>query len=599
MILGISLSHDGTLALLDDDGNVIYAVGEERINRIKCYTGFPFEALENVFLSRNYDPKEIKAVAVGSHSEFIPQMAETFSFLLTRDKTYYDLINDRRPDNYDLKDDEWSSVKTVEECRNYVERKLKGLLSAVGIDAPIYFVNHHLSHAASAYFASGFKKTLAITIDGEGDFESSTVSLCEDGVITRIHTDSSVNSIGNVYSYVTKDYGFKISRHEGKITGLAAYGNPNKQLGHFKKYVSVGEFGDMRIAWKPGFFRSKLDNYKLRRGEVVESMQLSSWENIVRTMPKGDFPDAAAAVQKLLEDLVAKYVGYWMKKTKATRLVLAGGVFANVKLNQRILDLEEVQHLFIYPNMGDGGLAYGAARYVLAREFGKTDAKRIDHVYYGDTFELSGLEKLVGDVDAGNFEVLRPNNLEGEVAKLLADGAVVGWFQGNMEYGPRALGHRSVIASPVDKNINKWLNERMHRTEFMPFAPSCLYEAADELFVLPKDSGKFPAEFMTITFDMRPEWIARAPAVAHVDGTARPQLVRKETNPQFHKVIESFREITGLPLVINTSFNAHEEPIVRKPAEAINALAENMIDALAIGPWLIVSRHRKAEMATK
>ena len=590
MILGISLSHDGTLTLLDDDGAVIYAVGEERLNRVKCYTGFPFESLKSIFAQGKFDPKAVKAVAVGSHSEFLPQMASTFAFLLTPAKRYYDLINDKRPDDFFVDDRDWVSVETSAECKAYVVKKLNALLEEVGIVAPISFVNHHLAHAASAYYDSGFDDALAVTMDGEGDYESSTISECFGGKIKRIHVDSAENSIGNLYSAVTKKYGFKIARHEGKITGLAAYGKPEKTFHHFKKFATISPSGEMRVDWIPGMRQSLLTRFNKKFERHDRTLSQSKWTNIVEAAPKGQFADLAAGAQKIIEFIAVEYIRFWLKKTGKRNLVVAGGVFANVKLNQAILGIDEVEKFFVYPNMGDGGLAYGAARYVLANEYGKSRPKRIDHVYYGDAFDEGAIAQELDKLDRSEYEVTMPDQLGAAVAVLLANGDVVGWFQGGMEYGPRALGHRSIIASPVDKNINKWLNDRMHRTEFMPFAPSCLYEAADLLFVIPKEGAKFPAEFMTVTFDMRPEWISKAPAVAHVDGTARPQLVRKDVNPGFHELIEHFNLLTGLPLVINTSFNTHEEPIVCHPVQGVQALLDNMIDVLAIGPYLVTRR---------
>jgi len=274
-----------------------------------------------------------------------------------------------------------------------------------------------------------------------------------------------------------------------------------------------------------------------------------------------------------------------VEKTGVRDVVTAGGVFANVKLNQRIAELPNVDSFFVFPDMGDGGNAYGAA--ILAYRKDATTPppyERITDVYLGPSFTNDEVEaELKKHADISYEKV---SDITKETARLIADKKIVGWFQGRMEYGPRALGNRSVVAHPTDASINKWLNDRMKRTEFMPFAPSCLSEAADELFDIKKASMKSPAEFMTITFAMKPEWATKAAAVAHVDGTARPQLVRKETNPRFHALISHYKDITGLPLVINTSFNVHEEPIVCSPAHAIASLKNGMIDVLAIEDFI-------------
>lgn len=578
--LGIVFSHDGTLSIVRD-GKHEYSTGEERFNRIKAYVGFPFQALREAIASGRLVPEEVEVVAVPLAS-YPHRAAQMFAFITTEDKVYYDLQNDSPPKGFSLPDDGWKSIGDDEDCRLYVEKKVRQLLSAVGIKAPIEFYDHHLTHAASAYYASGLTRALAITMDGEGDGRSATVSVCEGDRIDRISATDRVDSAGYLYAAVTKRCGFKMSRHEGKITGLAAYGNPDGGYAKLARHVTVVD-GRLRLVGLRGnSFIEKL----LRRGFQFLGMGRSFGAfQLVDKCSELSNEDLSASVQRLLEDRIADIVRYWVDKTGIRNVVVAGGIFANVKFNQRIGELDCVDSLFVFPDMGDGGTAYGAAIYSEVRRKGYVPAQtRLPDVYLGPAYSD---EQIKAELETDpRIKFYRSDDVAADTAKQIAEGRIVGWFQGRMEYGPRALGHRSILASPVDATINKWLNDRMHRTEFMPFAPSCLYEYADELFEIHKPSLKRPAEFMTITFRMKDEWAKRAPAVSHVDQTARPQLVRSDVEPLYHRLLSEYLRLTGLPLVINTSFNVHEEPIVCQPKEGIKALQTGMVDVLSIGNFV-------------
>lgn len=579
-ILGITLTHDGTLTIVRD-GVHVYSLPEERINRVKCFIGFPFAALRYLVQKKIIDPSEISAVAVAS-GVFKKEWARSFALELVEDKKYYDFQNDKPPKDFYINDKEWRSVSSDDECKQYVEKKIRAQLEAVGITAPILFYDHHLCHAVAAYVTGGRNEALAITLDGEGDLKSGTVNICRSGAIETIASIPDKHSIGWLYSEVTRHCGFKTSRHEGKITGLAAYGNPKAGWDIIKKDVSI----------KNGllFFRysTKLQNILMRiRAKLgLEQYAANHWRRIIFKLAHLSREDMAAAVQYALEERVAEFVSYWVEKTGIRHVVTAGGVFANVKLNQRIAELSSVDSFFVFPNMGDGGNAYGAAM-LAHQELTKAPLTpaRINNVYLGPEYSNEEIETVLKKHVGLAYR--KSNDVAKEAARLVADKKIVGWFQGRMEYGPRALGNRSVVVHPTDASINAWLNKRMKRTEFMPFAPSCLYEAAEELFEIKKETMKFPAEFMTITFKMKEGWVKKAPAVAHVDGTARPQLVKREVNPRYYALIEEYKRITGLPLLINTSFNVHEEPIVMSPDDAIASLTRGMLDVLVMNDYIV------------
>ena len=582
-ILGITFSHDGTLSFVED-GHHVFSIGEERINRTKAYLGFPFAALRYALKYEMLDPKKVSTVAVAIN-HFPVEIAETLSFLLTEDKRYYDIQNDDKPSDYYNIDAEWKSIKTEEQCKQYVIEKISALLVKSGIVAPISFHSHHLCHAASAYYSSGYKdpKVLAITMDGEGDGLSASVNLCQNGKISVLSETDRSDSAGYVYSAVTKQCGFKVSRHEGKITGLAAYGNPNKAYSFFSDNIKVEE-GRLQIKGMKNLTFSRRFLNKLLR--YFGFNVLTGHRELIRRCSDISNADLSAGIQNLLEDRIIEIVSYWSKRTGVKNIVLSGGVFANVKFNQRIGELNCVEKLYIFPDMGDGGLAYGATMlsYMQQHEYIPENSK-LETVYLGPEFSDNQIKDYLKN--RPELDVTLSKNVAKETAALIANKNIVGWFQGRMEYGPRSLGNRSILASPVDSTINKWLNDRMNRTEFMPFAPSCLYDAADDLFEIPNESLKHPAEFMTITFKMKKSWLDRVPAIVHIDETARPQLVKQSKNPLFHKLLTEYKKITGLPLMINTSFNAHEEPIVCHPVEAIKSLKAGMIDVLAIGNFIV------------
>ena len=575
IVLGINISHDSSLSIIKD-GEHIFSLAEERLNRIKVYTGFPFLALRYIIENDIVKAEEIDAVAIAS-AVFSKRWAFTYAFELTENKKYYDTLNERQPNDFFIDDQEYLNIKSKQDCKNYVNSKIKKILSNVGIKASIEYVDHHLAHSSAAYYASGFNKALSITMDGVGDKLSSTVSICNNGKMERVSKTTGKNSVGLLYSEVTKMCGYKVARHEGKITGLAAHGDYKKSENCFDKLLKVrnGEILYIDPIWR------KLKRIFLH---VVESKKTRRASVLLNRCGKLSDKDLAASIQRLLEKKVVESISYWVDKTGIQDVVLGGGLFANVKINQHISEIPNINNLFIYPDMGDGGNAYGAAAYLYFKE-GQVNPVKIKNVYLGPEFTNKYIETMLfKHNDTVKYNLSK--NICKDTAKLVSENKIIGWFQGRMEYGPRALGNRSIIASPVDATINKWLNDRMKRTEFMPFAPSCLYDHADELFDIPKESMKYPAQFMTMTFNMKKKWSDRAPAVSHVDQTARPQLVTKEGNLKYHQLLEEYNKITGLPLLINTSFNVHEEPIVCTPEEGLNSLLTGVIDYFCVGDYV-------------
>ena len=275
-----------------------------------------------------------------------------------------------------------------------------------------------------------------------------------------------------------------------------------------------------------------------------------------------------------------------MRQTGVGDVGLAGGVFANVKLNQRIHELPSVRSVFVHPGMGDEGLAVGAALFLHAQKAAYQPPEIIGDVYLGADVVAKDIESAARDAGLAPVELDEP--LARRVARLLAAGKVVARCSGRMEYGPRALGNRTIMYQTADPTVNQWLNDRLSRTEFMPFAPVTLWERRQECYG-GIEGAEETARFMTITFDCLPEMAAQSPAVCHVDGTARPQLIREEDNPGYYAIVKEYSDITGVPSLVNTSFNIHEEPIVNTPEEAVQAFAQSRLDALVLGDLLIMA----------
>lgn len=438
---------------------------------------------------------------------------------------------------------------------------LKELLQEeFGFTAPIKHIDHHFCHATSAYYTAGFDECTVITLDGGGDGLCSRIYRVKNGQFEPLHELRSYHSIGNFYAYITKICGFTAHKHEGKITGLAAYGKPI-----YKDVLAK------MIRFDGTDFKNTANAY-----------YWSAVKKIQRAIPS-DFKmeDLAASIQELLEEETVAYCKHWIQKSGVGNVALAGGVFANVRLNQEIHELECVDNIFVHPGMGDEGLSFGATLTpdVMPHEGA---GEVVQDVYYGPSYTDAEMESAL---KARDVKYHRSDRLEEEIAALLAKGYVVARFDGRMEYGPRALGNRSILYQPNDRSANDWLNKHLHRTEFMPFAPALPFENASKCFVNPEGALE-TARFMTITFACTKDMAAMCPGVTHVDNTARPQLVREKDNPSYYKIMREYERLTGHPAIVNTSFNVHDEPIVCSPEDAMNGFIDGDLDYLAIGNFL-------------
>lgn len=573
-ILGITDGQTSGAAIIEN-GKVLAAINEERILRIKMARGFPHASIREVLRLSGTDPKDIGAVGIAQiNMELREEVTGWPGWFEARDEETdihslffraAAIFGDLAPKVPGLKKAYYALRAPV--FRHRRKRINEILRQDFGISAPVRFFNHHYAHATSAYYTSPFRDALVVTMDGGGDGHSSHIYDVRDGIFKHLISIDSYDSLGNYYAYVTAVCGFKAKRHEGKITGLAARGAP--------AYKDIIE---SMICYENG----RLKN----RGRVLFNRALDT----IRTALPRDWTreDLAASIQTVSEDIAKQYVRHWMKRTGHRNLAIAGGLFANVRINEELLRLDTSDNLFVHPGMSDEGLAVGAAlAYAgsLQRKASRAHTPiGLEHVYLGNAYDENEIARAVR---AASLEPQHlPGEIEPEIASLLAQGKVVARYAGRMEYGPRALGNRSILYQPGDPSVNDWLNELLRRTEFMPFAPSCLYEAAEKLFTNAR-GGEDTARFMTTTFHCTPWMRERCAGVVHVDHTARPQLVRQQDNPSFYRIIHEYERRTGVPAVINTSFNIHEEPIVRTPEDAIRAFLDSALDYLAIGDFLV------------
>jgi carbamoyltransferase len=556
LTLGLTDNHDASVALAED-GRLIAACGQERIDRIKNSGAFPWGAMDAALDAAGKRYREVDQVVVGS--AFTPSwLLRRFPQLHQREKAtggqFSPLLNAYILYQVGLKSLKAQGLE-MRLCRQFFEKRLadRGLEKV-----RIVLLDHHAAHAHSAYRTQARQEVLLLTLDAMGDGISATVWKGENGEMVRLFAQSGLASINTYYSRVTEYLGFTANRHEGKVTGLAAYAEaPPALLAHFAK--------QMRFVG-PGFSRSNYLKRQSPKDAFFRELEAYSKEEI------------AAALQTNLEHAVTAMVRYWVQRTSMTHIAVAGGTFSNVKLNQRIAQMPEVDSFWVYPNMGDGGLAAGAALVG-----GRVAPHRMETAYLGPN---PSTKDMAGALARAGLPRTKPKNLPQRVANLLAEGKVVAHFDGAMEWGPRALGNRSLLVRPDDPRINDWLNAQLDRTEFMPFAPIVSAEDAPNFFV-GLDKAPEAARFMTVCFDCTPAFKEQAAGVVHVDGTARPQVLHRADNPRLYQILGAFKKKTGLASLVNTSFNLHEEPIVCTPNDAVRAWQGGRLDALAMGPYLV------------
>ena len=555
-VLGICDSQDSGAALFVD-GRLVAAVNEERLNRVKLWGGIPEASIRQVLEMGGVSPADVDVVVLGTRitPNLIARVFRGIHQPLRRwNGQFRYLVNAFLAYQATARKLRFPAAAESLAARAVVRRDIRRL----GIVAKVVSVDHHLSHAYGAWGTSPFDKALVVTVDGIGDGITATVSLGERGrALQRIHWESGFAALTMYYSRLTAFLGFTAIKDEGKVTALAAYTDNTPLLDVARRVLSCR---DGRIN-----FQNHLKPESIRRFPYTE-------------MAKWSREEVAASFQRHLEDVMRDFIGHWLRHTGTRHLALAGGFFANVKLNQRLAAMDEVDGLYVFPHMGDGGLAVGGGMAWL-----RSEPEVLTNVFLGPGFDHDEITRVV--TESGLPHHLS-KDVELETAELLSRGLVVARFSGRMEFGPRALGNRSILVQATDPDTIEWLNARLNRNRFMPFAPVMLDSEYDRCIVN-GEVARHGTQFMTVSFDVTERLSNLCPGAVHVDGTARPQRVTPEANPGLTRILEEYGRLTGLPALINTSFNMHEEPIVCAPAEAIEAFRRSGLDRLAVGDYIV------------
>jgi carbamoyltransferase len=453
-----------------------------------------------------------------------------------------------------------------------------------GGDYEIETVRHHDSHAYGAYYTSGFadkKKCLVISLDGGGTSALGRYYLGENNKLIEIHRyeyrKNVMFSPADLYSSITAHIGWQMGKDEGKVMGLAGRGKFDQEIYDvWRKIIKYDGEGNFRHNFG-SFIGTTGDFFRQNLNPILNKLKRKKAE----TNSINVYADYAFTTQQLFEELLLELINDLHKKyPQFDNIVVSGGIFANVKANQKINELPWVKEMYVYPPMGDMGLGLGSAIYKSVDLGYWKKPKEMDNVFFGLSYTN---DEVLQSSKKYNF--VRKEYIPSEVANLLANGKIVGFFKGKFEYGPRALGARSILMRVTDSDGFEKLNNRLGRHEVMPFAPVVLDEYASEIFDIKK--SRYTAEFMTMCFNTKQNYLEKIPAVVHaVDNTSRPQIVVKHKNPHFYEIVDEYRKVSGLPILLNTSFNGHNEPIINSPDEAFNHLEKGTIDYLVIEDFL-------------
>ncbi len=577
-ILGIHRGHDSSVALVQD-GKVSFNIQEERLVNIKHCVSLPVKSLETCLKTTGISSKDLDLVVVPELTE-IPEIRMLFG----NPETEVLEIEKDFPNQVDYYVD-----FVVRNLHNLVNKakifskqefpiyQKKYLLSK---DAKVIQVSHHLSHAAAAYYGSGFKdRCLVVTSDGSGYALSQTLWIGENGELTPVLKIGRSGSLGFFYSIVTEALGWQINEGEGKVMGLAPYGKTTKTRGLLDDIVPKYKDGKLVKPYNFGAYSSWHAN-------GVDHWHYPQSEQVKKLVDRYGREDIAAEAQRVLEEQMLNFLLPWIKKLGVKKLAAGGGVFLNVKMNQRIWEAGLLEDMYVFPDAGDGGLGVGAAlwayhNYPAPR---KVPGRKIEHAYWGTEFSDAEIESALKTRQIKYTKYTSTSKLIKDTASLLAKGKIVGWFQGKMESGPRALGNRSILMDPRKAENKDIINSRVkYREPFRPFCPS-MTDKGVEMYL---ESPTPKPDFMIISFDVPEKRAKEIPAVVHVDGTARPQRISLKHNPMYYKLVEEFGKLTKVPVILNTSFNIRGQPIVGNPEEAIKCFYDTGLDYMAIGSFLL------------
>ncbi len=551
IVLGITGEHDASACLIKD-GKLIAMCEEERFSRIKHHCGFPYKSIDFVLKKAKLSSEDIAYVAIADvepleHLKlWLRHYIFNGNFLLDGRTSIKNVLNYPAHNNFRV------PIKTI-----------KTLFK----NAEIHFVEHHLCHASSSFYCSGFRESSVVTFDAWGDLTTVLLSKANNEGFDEIKRIKGINSLGFMYANVSKYLGYyKGIGHEGKVMGLAAYGEP------------VEDFSGV-IDTSNVFFETVPSTcYGRGTKKQLEKCFGESHKNPFDSYSKKHL-NVAATLQARFEEAIENLIKHTIAVTGIKDVCLAGGVALNCKSNGEIQKSGLVDNLFIVPAAGDGGKSVGAAMFIFNKLKQNTPRFKLEHAFYGPSFSNEEIEQVLLK---SNLDFDKHKNISKVAAEMIFEGKVIGWFQGGMEFGPRALGNRSILANPCLENIKDVVNGKVKaRESWRPFAPSVLKNSASEYF-----ENCFDSPFMLKAFYTVENKKKEIPSVVHFDGTSRPQTVSRDVNKKYFDLIKSFENLSSVPMVLNTSFNKRE-PIVCSPNDAIKTFSSTGLDALAIGDFLV------------
>jgi carbamoyltransferase len=569
-ILGISCYyHDSSVALLKD-GKIIAAAEEERFTRKKHDTSFPINAIKYCLNSQDIDINDIDYIG------FYEKPLLKFERVLSQHLEMFPL-----------------SLKTfLSSIPSWINQKLrimKVIRKELKYKKNVFFIEHHLAHAASSFLVSPFSKSAILTIDGVGEWTTTTYGIGEENNINLLKEIKFPHSIGLLYSTITAYLGFSVNNSEYKVMGLAPYGDMNRKTNPYykrlQKIIDIKEDGSYRLDMDYFVFHyaNKMPSKKLCNllgGKITKRDSLMTQKH----------KDIAAALQLITEDVIFKMLNHVYDVTKCENIVMAGGVALNSVANGKLLKNSLFKNIWIQPNASDGGTSIGVATYIYNVILGNKRNYVLNDAYLGPSFTNRQIKNFLDKNKIKYSEFKSEEKLISETAELLYDNNVIGWFQGGMEWGPRALGARSILANPCNPDAQELLNTKVkHREKFRPFAPVVCEDDALKYFDCDKPVPE-PTDYMLMVYPIFKEWHKIIPSVTHVDGSGRLQTIRENQNYLYYNLIKKFGELSQIPILINTSFNIRGEPIVCTPYDAYKCMMGTEIDYLVIDKFLIRRR---------